>query len=154
MLPFAEGYFKVLERLHTDMEQAIDRLPQAALDWSPGPDINSIVVLIAHVAGSERYWLGDVIARSPSNRDREAEFHTRGLDETALKNRLAASTIYARSVLEQLTLDDLETTRMLPSDSSERSVAWVLAHVLEHVGTHLGHIQLTRQFWELKQDND
>ena len=36
--------------------------------------MNSMNVLVVHLIGAERYWIGDVIAGEPSGRDRESEF--------------------------------------------------------------------------------
>ena len=66
--PFVEDYLERLQDLHGAIERAIEGLPQAALDWVPGPDMNS------------------------------------------------------------------------------------LAHALEHTALHLGHIQITRQLWEQRQE--
>jgi uncharacterized damage-inducible protein DinB len=151
MQPFAADFLNILEAQHAEIEHNISGLPQAALDWMPGLDMNSITVLAVHLVGAERYFLGDVIAREPSNRDRAAEFQTCGLDADALKSRLQTANDYARSVLERLGLADLETTRTIPRDGSERTVVWCLAHILAHTATHVGHIQLNRQLWEQRQ---
>ncbi len=151
MQPFAKDFLNILEVQHTEIERLIDGLPQAALDWSPGLDMNSIAVLVVHLAGTELYFLADVITREPSNRDRPAEFQTSGLAAGTLQARLQTATAYARRVLEELTLEDLETKRTVPRDGSERSVASCLLTVVAHTATHVGHIQLTRQLWEHRQ---
>jgi len=66
VLPILEDYLERLQALHESIESAIEGLPQAALDWVPGPDMNSFAVLVTHVAGAERYWIGDVAGRDPS----------------------------------------------------------------------------------------
>ena len=68
--PF-EDYLDCLEALHAAAGRAIEGLTQAALDWSPDPDANSLCVLAVHLAGAERYWIGDVVGRDPSGRDRD-----------------------------------------------------------------------------------
>jgi uncharacterized damage-inducible protein DinB len=148
---FAEESLNTFQTLHAEIGRAIEGLPQTALDWVPGPEMNSLAVLIVHVAGAERYWIGDVIAGEPSDRDRPAEFRTSGLDVETLKGRLAGSLAYVRGVLERLTLQDLETTRISPRDSRQFTVAWCLTHALAHTATHMGHIQLTRQLWDQRQ---
>ena len=70
------AYLDRLEALHADLNSVIADLPVEALNWSPGPGLNSIAVLAAHTAGSERYWIGDVVARDDSHRERAAEFRT------------------------------------------------------------------------------
>ena len=148
MATFYDAYLKNLEELHLDIRAALQNLPQSALDWSPAGETNSINVLVTHLAGAERYWIGDVVMGADSGRDREAEFKTSGLDVADLEKRLDAALEYARTALAKLTLSDLETLRISPRNGREVSVAWALGHALKHTALHLGHIQLTRQMWE------
>lgn len=150
MLSMLEGYWECLQGLHAYIERTIESLPPDALDWVPGLDMNSLGVLAMHVAGAERYWIGDVVGNDPSGRDRSAEFLIRGLDATALKARLTEILAHSQAVLEQLALPDLEATRVSPRDGRVFSVAWCLAHALEHTALHLGHMQLTRQLWDMR----
>jgi hypothetical protein len=90
----------------------------------------------------------DVVASDPSNRDREAEVRAQGVEAATLKKRLTDTLAHSRSVLEKLTLDDLATPCRSPRDGGEFTVAWALAHALEHTAIHLGHIQIVRQWWE------
>jgi uncharacterized damage-inducible protein DinB len=153
MHPFFEAYLDRLQGLHDNILQAIEGLPPAALDWIPGPDMNSIAVLVVHTVGAERYWVGDVVARDPSGRDRTAEFRAQGLDAATLKKCLNETLAHTRGVLEGLTLRDLEAIRISPRDGREYTVAWALAHALEHTAMHVGHIQITRQLWEQRSGN-
>ena len=152
MLPMLEDYAERLGVLHSGMHQIVEGLSTAALDWVPGPGMNSLSVLVAHVAGAERYWIGDVAGQDPSDRDRDAEFRTHGLDASELQTRLANAFDHSRRVLEGLTLADLEATRISPRDGRPFSVAWCLAHALEHTALHLGHMQVSRQLWEYRDD--
>jgi uncharacterized damage-inducible protein DinB len=143
-----EGYLERLAALHADMQRAIEGLPQVALDWLPGPDMNSLCVLVVHTCGAERYWIGDVVGRDPSARDRTAEFHATGWDAIALGEHLDESLARVRGVLEGLTLQDLKALRVSPRDGCKFTVAWCLAHALEHTAIHLGHMQIARQLWD------
>ena len=71
---FFTDYLNLLEARHNEILEAIEGLPSAALDWSPGTDMNSISVLVFHLTGAERYWIGNVAAQDPKERDRDAEF--------------------------------------------------------------------------------
>ena len=145
MLSILEDYLERLQALHADMRSAIEGLPQEALDWVPGKDINSLCALVVHTAGAERYWIGDVVGGEPSGRDRAAEFRTHGLDGATLKARLAAALAHSQTVLEELTLPDLEETYVSPRDGRQFTGAWCLAHAVEHTALHLGHMQIPRQ---------
>jgi uncharacterized damage-inducible protein DinB len=143
-----DSYFRILQDLHGQIESALEGLPPEALDWTPDPEMNSISVLVTHLIGAERYWIGDVAMGEASHRDRDAEFRTRGLEAAALKARLAETLAYARRAFERLTLQDLDARRVSPMhDNEEFPVAWAITHALEHTATHLGHIQIMRQLW-------
>jgi uncharacterized damage-inducible protein DinB len=148
MQTFFEEYLNILQTCHADILKALDELPPSALDWIPGPEMNSISVLVFHLTGSERYWIGDVAAQEPSGRDRDAEFRVHELDADVLKKRLDDSLTYARKTLEKLTIQGLDALRTVPNKERKFTVAWALLHALEHSNLHLGHIQITRQLWE------
>ena len=153
MQSFYTEYLDNLNDLHTDILQTISDLSQEALDWSPFSGGNSFTVIITHIAGAKKYWLGDVVAGAPSGRDREDEFRGKNLTFAELEVRLQESLAYAGDVLENLGLGDLETTRRSPRNDQEVTVAWALDHALKHTAIHLGHVQITRQLWEEQQAN-
>jgi uncharacterized damage-inducible protein DinB len=140
-----------LESLHRDLDQVVAGLPVEALDWTPGEGMNSIAVLAAHVAGSERFWVGELAGGDPAGRMREAEFETRGVSEAQLRALLDGSLEHSRGVLSRLDEGGLGALRYNPFWEREISVAVCLAHVLEHTGTHLGHMQATRDLWERRR---
>lgn len=57
MLSVLEDYLERLQALHADIECTIEGLPPEALDWVPGPDMNSLGVLAVH--GGRRRTLLD-----------------------------------------------------------------------------------------------
>jgi len=152
MHPFFQEYLEHLTTLHRDMITVLDRLPQAALDWSPSPVMNSIAVLVAHTAGAERYWIGDMTVRQASQRVRANEFEIGGLDHQALKALLDEATRDAEACLAQLTVAALTEERSSLNssllDGERYTVAWSLLHALEHTATHVGHVQLMGDMWE------
>jgi uncharacterized damage-inducible protein DinB len=147
MQTFFSDYLSLLEERHNEILAALEDLPSDALDWSPGPDMNSIGVLVFHLTGAERYWIGDVAAQESSGRDRNAEFRVREVGVDILKKRLADNLEYARDVLSRFVDQDLEIARPA-RDGRAFTVGWALLHALEHTTLHLGQIQLTRQLWE------
>ena len=107
-------------------------------------------ILVTHLAGAERYWIGDVAGEEPSGRLRDTEFRTQGVEVEALESLLARTLDHSRGVLKRLTLEDLSSPRISSRDGKSFTVAWCLAHALEHTALHLGHIQITRQLWDIK----
>jgi uncharacterized damage-inducible protein DinB len=156
MHTFFQEFLERLTALHQDVLNAIDRLPTEALDWTPlsdpTADMNSINILVMHLCGAERYWIGDVALGEDSGRVRAAEFQVRGMDVGDLIARINASTEYARNALEKLSIEDLVTERTSLRDGHVFTVGWALLHALEHTAIHLGHIQITRQLWDQKSN--
>jgi uncharacterized damage-inducible protein DinB len=151
MIPF---YAELLNRLHVqhnDIEKAIEGLPQEALDWKPDPAMNSICVLIVHIAGAERFLIGDIVKGESSQRDRPAEFMAAGLEAATLVKRMKDSEAYIKSILESMSLADLDGARRDPRDGSQTSVSWAVLHALEHTALHSGQIQDLRQLYQDKR---
>jgi uncharacterized damage-inducible protein DinB len=144
---FFADYLDRLENLDKGLYKEIEALPAEAMDWVPGPDMNSSAVLLAHTTGALRYWVGDIALGDPSGRVRELEFQTRGLSAAELLDRLEAVLDYTRKALPRLSLDDLEQERRTPA-GEVITCGWALLHALEHSYLHLGHIQLTSQLWK------
>jgi len=134
--------------LHGEVLKALDELPAEALDWKPGPDMNSLAVLIVHLTGAERYWIGDVVKGDPSFRDREAEFKVKSMDAAALRKRVADLDQYEASAFETFRLSDLNQVRSSPRDGKQVTVGWAILHSLQHSAEHVGHIGILKQQWK------
>lgn len=145
------NYVALLSDLHQHMSNAISGLTTEALDWMPGADMNSLCVLVVHVTGATRFWVGDVVMGEASGRDRAAEFTANGWDAAALQKRLDDTLAYVRGACERLTLADLERVTDKEWRGQPVTVDWALGHALEHMGLHLGHAQITRQLWDQRQ---
>jgi uncharacterized damage-inducible protein DinB len=150
MSTFFEDLLDRFHELHADIAKSLEGLPVEALDWKPGPETNSINVLVVHLTGAERYWIEAVALGEPTERVRDEEFLAHGLSAVDLKERLAAEDDFTRRALARFNLPDLEESRKSPRNEKTFNVGWCLAHALEHSALHLGQIQLTRQLWEQK----
>src|SRR4030042_3673177 len=150
MRKYYEAMLEHFRGMPAEVLKALDALPPEALDWSPGPEMNSLTVLVTHITGSERYWVGDVVKGTPSFRDREAEFQARGVDAAALKQRLTDLDAYEAGALESLKVRDLESFKVSPRDGRSVPVAWALLHALEHTSVPVGHIEVLVQQWKHK----
>lgn len=141
---YEELFLEAFKSLHT----TLDALPEEALDWSPGEGMNSTAVLITHVAGSARYWVGDMAKGDSSDRVRQTEFEAGGVTTAVLKQRLDDCQAYIQGALATFELADLEKERSAPGRDRTFSVGWCLLHALEHTTEHVGHLQMLGQLWE------
>lgn len=145
---FFEEYVDNLLELHDEIRRILKEIPQNALDWVPDLEMNSVNVLVVHITGAERYWIGDVIAGDPSGRDRESEFKRQGLSEKELIQRLDENDTYIQLVSAKYELEELNKRRISPRNGREVSVGWALSHALKHTALHVGHMEILRQLWE------
>ena len=156
MLPELETCLKVLEDAHDWAAQALEGLPPEALNWRPtegevgledaDPDAtNSLAGLVTHIAGSERYLIGQLAGGRAFSRNRPAEFRASGASVEALRQVLRQANAYAREVMEDLTPEQLDETISGPVGEVPRR--WALVRATAHAGLHVGHMQLTRQLF-------
>jgi hypothetical protein len=150
MIPFYQALADRFHELHSDIIRNLDSLPDEAIDWKSGSEMNSVAVIIVHLTGAERFLIGDVVMGESSGRNREAEFKVSGLTREDLVKRLNDTEAYMAAAFEKLTLADLETFRIHPRHGNQVLVAWTVLHALEHASTHVGHINITVQLWHLK----
>lgn len=150
MVREVEGYLSILRDLRGQVKSLVQEVSPEALDWQPikgEGDLatNSIGALTAHLAGSENFWMKEIIGRQPIQRNRDAEFVSKGIGARELTARLDASAGDTERILPSLTLANLDETRK----NRERTVTvrWAILHVIEHMAMHIGHMQLTRQLW-------
>ncbi|MBE2224301.1 MAG: DUF664 domain-containing protein [Anaerolineae bacterium] len=142
-------YLNRLEAMHQGAKEAITGLPPEALAWVPGPEMNSFTVLVVHLAGSERFWVGEMAGQELAGRVRPEEFAATGLTEAELVQRLDESLAHSQQVLSNLLLTDLDKMHMSSVHGDAYRVSWSLMHNLEHVALHVGHMQIMRQMWQM-----
>ena len=150
MLSELDNYRQRIEDLRGQVRDLVAGLPAEALNWRPlsgeGEGLtNSLAVLVAHVAGAERFWIGEVVGGLPASRDREAEFATKAEDAGELVHLLEATGAETRHVLARLEPSDLDGERVARGRTIP--VRWCILHVVDHTALHLGHMQLTYQLW-------
>jgi len=148
MIPFYEALAERFHDLHTEIHNDLNTLPPEALDWIPGHEMNSVSVIVVHLTGAERFLIGDVIMKDPSNRNRDAEFMVKGMTRTDLLRRIEDTETYIKAAFEKLTLSNLDENRLHPRRGEQVSVAWAILHALDHVATHVGQINITSQLWQ------
>ncbi len=150
MIHEIQGYLSSLNELRAQLKTLLEGLPAEALDWQPirgegEMATNSLAVLAAHLAGSETFWMREIVGRQPVQRNREAEFLTRGVGAPKLTAELDFAGAVSKGVLSALNEGHLEEEREVRG--RKVTVRWAILHVFEHTALHLGHMQLTRQLW-------
>jgi hypothetical protein len=149
----AKAIVAVLDELWAEVRQIVQAIGPEGLGYVPLPGMNSTSVIVRHIAGSQKWWVGGLAAGRQADRDREAEFAAADVGMDDLLRQLDDSIGIVRQVLESLTSDNLDETRFYREQTV--TVHWILVRVVNHVAVHVGHLQMTRQLWEqYRQDHD
>lgn len=127
---------------------AVREIDDDLLQWCPGPEFNSTAILLRHLAGSERWWIGEQIGGVPAHRNRDAEFVHDNPPRAAVLRAVEEARALTRRVLNGVTAADLQApvpvkTKRL-SSPDQPTKYWALLHYLEHLGYHRGQILLLR----------
>jgi len=153
MLKEIENYLSFLNDLRGQVKTLLEGLPKEALDWrllAGQGDLatNSLAVMTTHLAGSEAFWIKEIIGRQSIHRDRDAEFVVKGLGFSELAGKIETGAKDTQPILSSLTTAQLEETRKFRDRMV--TVRWAILHVIEHGAMHIGHMHLTRQLWLAK----
>jgi uncharacterized damage-inducible protein DinB len=141
-----EGIAAHLDETWSSLLAAVEGVDDALFQWSPGSEFNSIAILLRHLAGSERWWIGEAVGGIPSHRVRQTEFvHDRPAREDVLRG-VEETRALTRKVLAPLTILDLDAqtppTVTVGKPPRRPTKLWALLHYLEHLGYHRGQILL------------
>jgi uncharacterized damage-inducible protein DinB len=143
MDPLVAPYLRVLDDLRRQVVETVAPLSDEQVNRTVPGLRNSVGILLKHLVGSERYWVGEVAGGRPAHRYRDAEFEhepVRKADLLAEIERVAAQT---RDVLDRLTAADLaqevEVRRTRGTVQDTKSGA--LLHATQHLAYHLGQIR-------------
>jgi len=120
-------------------------LSDEALNWRPGPETNSLAVLVAHTWGSAQEHTARASGREIA-RDRDAEFRVvlNKAECVALLDAACSQVGQFVAAIDSTTYGEIHV-----DDAGEsHTVADSLIHALEHTQEHLGQAYLTRQLWE------
>jgi uncharacterized damage-inducible protein DinB len=150
MHPEAESYLALLDDLRGQVQNLIADLPAEALNWRPIDSsdehaTNSLAVLATHIAGAERFWIGEVVGGLAPTRDRDTEFRTQVASDEELIRLLERTGRETRTLLSALGASSLEEVRQARGRTIP--LRWCILHVIDHTALHLGHMQLTYQLW-------
>ncbi len=150
-----KGIADHLEELWSSLLTAVAAVDDEVFQWCPGPEFNSIAILLRHLAGAERWWIGEAIGGIPSHRVRDAEFVHDAPPRAGVLKAVEDARARTRRVLAGLTIEDVQAevsatvTRGNPprggaGRADRPTKLWALLHQFEHVGYHRGQILLLR----------
>lgn len=143
----AASFTQVLDQLHDDILSAVEPLSDEEINRAHPPLSNTIGILLRHIAGSERYWIGEVAGGKAMHRVRSAEFGLEALQKAPLLDNLRRAHGEASEVIQKFAGPDLMTEIEVEVRGTRKRAtrAWALMYSMQHTGYHLGQIQLYKK---------
>jgi uncharacterized damage-inducible protein DinB len=144
----------MLDLLANDVLRSLEGVPEEMLNREiEVPEANSLFAIATHLLASSKVWTLVAIGGRDVPRDRDAEFVATGtLDE--LRGDYDAWLSAMHEVLDGMPDSELgRSTGYAPyrddllnhePDIEAMTVVHALAHAIDHMAIHLGHIQVTR----------
>lgn len=160
-------YRRLLDEKYAEVDELLADLPAEALLWKPfesspwkGPS-NSLGLIIAHGISSTVYLLrraewtmGKREWETLDGDEGADEFGPANHDPAYLRERARRTHAIAVEVINALSEAGLNARRPHPNrPNREFTVRYDVQHAIEHLSQHIGHAQLTRQLWALRQAN-
>jgi hypothetical protein len=134
-----------LRRLITWYLEALDALPPEAFDWQPPePQANTLAAICSHAIASAEWWVLSCVGSGPIERDREAEFAVQ-TSWAQMRPRITGFLTAAEHLLSAM--DPAALARISRHPAGDRMNRRCLLHTVEHLGLHLGHLELTIDWW-------
>jgi hypothetical protein len=134
---------------HQDMREIVAGRSAEALNWRPGPDTNSLAVLVIHLLGAEHSCVTTALG-SPIPRDRDAEFEFVAHSPEELLAEIDRIDALLPGLIDQISEEDLAAMRTRPNDrlDRERPGIWWLLHSMRQSREHIGQMMLTIQLYD------
>jgi uncharacterized damage-inducible protein DinB len=150
------NYAEIIRGLVHEIGEAVDGLTDEQVNWDPlWHDSNSLYIIATHALECTRSYVLNIVCGLPVGRDRPAEFRAAGsaAELGALAHELSAEIDKALSELDR---ERLSHHAVPPQEiwgqgqPREISGRWALAHMIEHMGIHLGQMHVTRDLAQLE----
>ena len=139
-----------IEQARERLNELLDRVKPAMVDWEPGPHESTIGTVLYHIADIEADWLYAEVLEWPLPPELDALFTipTRDADGrltpvpgfalSALVERLESVRARLLEVYATMDLADFRRERALPP--YDVTPEWVLHHLAQHEAEHRGQI--------------
>lgn len=114
--------------------------------WRIKEDIsNSAGNLVLHLIGNLNHFIGAILGNTGYVREREKEFSEKNVPRKKLIEDINETIQIIKSVLKNLSKDDLEKNFPVAINNTISSTQFILLHLSGHLNYHLGQINYHRR---------
>lgn len=142
----------VIEQSLAMLRDAIQELPDSALDWTPLAGTSSVAVLAIHGLSSLRFWVAAGAGLEPSQEvylreERPEAFRSRDRKVPGLVEAIDAARGQLRETLAKGDERALEAQVPFETEGRRLTGAECLVRGVAHLREHVGQAQLMRDLW-------
>jgi hypothetical protein len=121
-------------------DKALAQLPDNAIHWQPGPESNSIAIIVKHMSGNMLSRFTDFLTSDGEKpwRDREAEFENDYADKAAMLQAWEAGWRCCFEAINALHPEDLQ--RLVYIRNQGHTVLEALERQVAHYAYHIGQL--------------
>ena len=144
-----KAFLDGMASLRGSIRQSLTGVDPQGLNWNPLPgDANSLYAIVSHLCAGEANTIHRRIGGRPVGGGTPYEaFAAQGDDPQKLLGRMDEVGSTTRSLLEGFTARDLDRVIDSGDPRSSRTAREMMNGVLRHTALHLGHIEITKQFY-------
>lgn len=142
----AATFDRLIRRDLASVRREVEAYPTDDELWITPPGVsNSTGVLVRHLCGNLRHYVGAVLGQSGYVRTRDAEFQAPPVSRADLLALIAATEREITPVLASLTDEQLAGDFPEPQNGRIFEAPDYMAHLVMHLGYHLGQIDYHRR---------
>ncbi len=145
-----EAYFDMIVQAVERILKASDGLDAEGMNWRPIPEeTSSLAILGTHIMGNLEQGILATIAGHPDYRDRDAEFAAELDSNEELWSKWRNLKTRIQAAMGSMGPDVLDRHYNHPRQG-EKTGRWILLHAACHANEHVGHAELTRQLFDVR----
>jgi uncharacterized damage-inducible protein DinB len=144
MDPIAALHQKSMDDMRRQLVDTVKPMTDDQVNAPVASFTNTVGIIVRHLAGSEKYWVGEVVGGRPAHRNRDAEFGRDRVTKDGVLTSIEQAGALTREVLSALTAKDwtteVEIKRM--NDTIRQPKGFAVIHAGTHMSYHLGQLKL------------
>jgi uncharacterized damage-inducible protein DinB len=144
MDPIAALHLKSIDEMRRQLVETVKPMTDDQVNAPVASFTNTVGIIVRHLAGSEKYWIGEVVGGRPAHRNRDAEFGRDRLTKDGVLTQIEQAGALTREVLGSVTPSDwvteVEIKRM--TETIRQTKGFAVIHAGTHLSYHLGQLRL------------
>jgi uncharacterized damage-inducible protein DinB len=150
MDPYVAPFLREIEDLRRQTVEMVTPLDDEKINRTVPGLRNTVGIVLRHMSGSMRYWIGEVVGGRPARRDRDAEFGHDPLRKNELLSEFDRVVALARDILEHLLSPELlrEVDVQRPQAGGKETKGYAVIHATQHLAYHVGQLRCMIRLFE------